>query len=70
MVIKNWKVRPFVSVVEKTWKTLLSISICYFFLFSFIFDGAEEDMAARLSLVVLFFSLKHRNDTLNRSDFE
>jgi len=41
-----------------------------FFLFSFIFDGAEEDMAARLSLVVLFFSLKHRNDTLNRSDFE
>jgi len=40
--------------------------LCFFFiwfLFFLHFDGAEEDMAARLSLVVLFFSLKHRNDT-------
>jgi|Dee2metaT_23_FD_contig_71_407879_length_237_multi_2_in_0_out_0_1 hypothetical protein len=36
-----------------------------FFLLIFLhFGGAEEDMAARLSLVVLFFfSLKDRNDS-------
>lgn len=44
-----------------------------FFLLVFLhFGGAEEDMAARLSLVVIsfsffLFSLKDRNDILNRS---
>ena len=44
-----------------------------FFVVFLHFGGAEEDMAARLSLVVIsfsffFFSLKDRNDFLNRSD--
>lgn len=44
----------------------------FFFVVFLHFGGAEEDMAARLSLVVIsflsfFFSLKDRNDFLNRS---
>jgi hypothetical protein len=34
-----------------------------FFVVFLHFGGAEEDMAARLSLVVFLFSLKDRNDS-------
>lgn len=53
MVIKNWKVRPFVVLLKKHEKRF---RFRFFFVVFLHFGGAEEDMAARLSLVVISFS--------------